>query len=75
MTQGLAYLYALQPQKRKEIDSFIDRFSYYADMSLDYILSFDTNEKQEDICTIQIEKENGLEQVEYMIEEFEKVIK
>ena len=44
-------------------------------MSLDYILSFDTNEKQEDICTIQIEKENGLEQVEYMIEEFEKVIK
>ena len=44
-------------------------------MSLDDLLSFDTNEKTIDITTIQIEKENGLKQVEYMVEEFRKVIK
>lgn len=75
MTQGLAYLYALEPQKRKAIDTFNENFSFYADMSLDDLLSFDTNEKTIDITTIQIEKENGLKQVEYMVEEFRKVIK
>lgn len=74
MTQGLAYLYALNPQKRKAIDNFVEQFSFYSEMSLDELLSFDTNEKTIDKCTIQIEKDNGLEQVEYMIEEFRKVV-
>lgn len=43
-------------------------------MRMDELLSFDTNEKTIDKCTIQIEKDNGLEQVEYMIEEFRKVV-
>lgn len=74
MTQGLSYLYALYPQKRKNIDNFVEHFSHYEEMSLDELLSFDTNEKTIDICTIQIEKENGLEQVQYMISEFRKVV-
>lgn len=74
MTQGLAYLYAICPQKRIIIDSFVDRFSFYSEMSLDELLSFDTNEKTIDKCTIQIEKDNGLEQVKYMIAEFRKVV-
>lgn len=74
MTQGLAYLYALHPAMREKIDGFNNDFNFYAEMSLDELLSFDTNEKTIDKCTIQIEKENGLEQVEYMIAEFEKVI-
>lgn len=41
---------------------------------MDELLSFDTNEKTIGIGTIQIEKDNGLEQVEYMIEEFRKVV-
>lgn len=74
MTQGLAYLYALNPQKRKAIDNFVEQFSFCEDMHMDELLSFDTNEKTIDKCTIQIEKNNGLEQVEYMIEEFRKVV-
>lgn len=74
MTQGLAYLYARCPQKEKDINSFIEHFSFYEEMSLDKLLSFDTNEKIFDKCTIQIEKDNGLEQVEYMIKEFRKVV-
>lgn len=75
MVQGLAYLYALNPQKRGEIEEFVENFSFYEDMHMDELLSFDTNEKTIDKCTIQIEKDNGLEQVEYMIEEFRKVVK
>lgn len=74
MVQGLAYMYALNPQKRKAIEEFVDHFSFYEDMHMDELLSFDTNEKTIDKCTIQIEKDNGLEQVEYMIEEFRKVV-
>lgn len=74
MTQGLAFLYALYPQKRKAYDSFIERFSFYEEMSLDELLSFDTNEKVINSKTIQIEKENGLEQIQYMISEFRKII-
>ena len=74
MTQGLAFIYATSPHKRKNIDKFIETFAMYSDMSLDEILSFVTNEKTIDMITFQIEKDNGLEQVEYMISEFDKVI-
>lgn len=74
MTQALAFLYAINPQKRKSIEEFVEHFSFYEEMSLDELLSFDTNEKTIDKCTIQIEKDNGLEQVEYMISEFRKVV-
>ena len=74
MTQGLAFIYATSPHKRKNIDKFIETFTMYSDMSLDEILSFVTNEKTIDMITFQIEKDNGLEQVRYMISEFDKVI-
>ena len=74
MTQGLAYLYAMCPHKRKVIEGFVNDFCFYESMSLDELLSFDTNEKSIDKCNIQIEKDNGLEQVEYMISEFRKVV-
>lgn len=74
MTQALAFLYALNPHKRKAIEEFVEHFSFYEEMSLDELLSFDTNEKTIDKCTIQIEKDNGFEQVEYMISEFRKVV-
>ena len=74
MTQGLAYLYANQSQKRGLIEEFVEHFSHYQNMQLDELLSFDTNMKILDTGTIQIEKDNGLEQVEYMISEFRKVV-
>ena len=74
ITQGLAYLYALQPEKRKDIDNYIESFSFYSNLSLDDLLSFDTKKKTVGIETIEIDEENGLKQVEKIIKEFRKVI-
>jgi hypothetical protein len=75
MTQGLAYLYAnADGQKKKKIDKFIDDYSFYSDMSIDELLSFETNSKQVGITTYEIEKSNGKEQMEYIIEQFEATV-
>ena len=74
MTQGLAFLYATEENKRKQIDKFVDEFSFYSDMSLDELLSFDTNEKVVGSTTIGLTKSNGLEEVEYIISAFRKAI-
>lgn len=74
MTQGLAFLYATEENKRKQIDKFVDEFSFYSDFSLDELLSFDTNEKVVGSTTIGLIKNNGLEEVEYIISVFRNVI-
>ncbi len=74
ITQGLAYLYALHPEKQSQIEEYIEAYSFYSRFSLDDLLSFDTQEKTIDIETIQIEEENGLKQVEKIIKDFRKVI-
>lgn len=74
MTQGLAFLYATEENKRKQIYRFVDEFSFYSDMSLDELLSFDTNEKVVGSTTIGLTKNNGLEEVEYIISAFKKVV-
>lgn len=74
MTQGLAFLYATEENKRKQIDKFVDEFSFYSDMSLDELLSFDTNEKVVGSTTIGLTKSNGLEEVEYIISAFRQAI-
>lgn len=74
MTQGLAFLYATEENKRKQIDKFVDEFSFYSDFSLDELLSFDANEKVVGSTTIGLIKNNGLEEVEYIISAFRKVI-
>lgn len=73
MVQGLAYLYALKPQKKIIIEEFIEHLSFYENMNMDDLLSFDSNEKVIDKCTIQIEKDNGLDQVEYELLNIELV--
>ena len=74
MTQGLAFLYATEENKRKRIDRFVDEFSFYSDFSLDELLSFDTNEKVIGSNIIELTKNNGLEEVEYIISAFRNVI-
>lgn len=74
MTQGLAFLYATEENKRKQIDKFVDEFSFHSDFSLDELLSFDTNEKMIGSDIRGITKENGLEEVEYIISAFRNVI-
>lgn len=74
MTQGLAVLYERIPEKRNAINKFIEDFSFYENMSIDYLLSFDTKEKTDGIGTIEIEKENGLEQLDYIIDCFREIV-
>lgn len=74
ITQGLAYLYALDDEKHEQINSFIDKYSYYEQMSLDEILSFDSNEQVVDNVLVQIEEANGLEQIRRIIREFNDIV-
>lgn len=75
ITQGLAFIYATSESKRKEIDKFIDDFNFYSDFSLDELLSFDAKENSREYVTIELQKNNGLEEVEYIISAFRNVIK
>lgn len=74
MTQGLAVLYERNPEKRNAINKFIEDFSFYEGMSMDYLLSFDTKEKTEENRTIEIDKENGLVQLDYIIDCFNEIV-
>lgn len=74
ITQGLAVLYNSAPEKRELIEKYIEKFSYYEGMSIDYLLSFDTNTKKDGICIIEIEKDNGIEQLEYIIKCFRDIV-
>ena len=73
-TLSWAFIYATEESKREKIDEFIDSFSFYSDMSLDKLLSFDTKEQSFGIETIELKKDNGLEEVEYIISAFRKAI-
>ena len=74
MTQGLAVLYERYPTKREKINRFIEDFSLYENMSIDYLLSFDTREKKDGKYTIEIEKANGLEELNYIIDSFKNIV-
>lgn len=74
MTQGLAFIYAASENKREEINNFLEEFSFYSDFSLDELLSFDAKENSCEYGTIEFQKNNGLEEVEYIISVFKKII-
>ena len=74
ITQGLAVLYERIPEKRSSIEAFIENFTFYKEMSIDYLLSFDTNTKTEGVSTLEIDKDNGLEQLEYIITCFREIV-
>lgn len=74
MTQGLAYLYALYPNKQKIIDIFINDFSFYEEFSIDAILKFTNKSNTIGIVTYELRKNNGKEELDYIIDEFDKII-
>lgn len=75
MTQGLAVIYYLDESKRKQICDFVDKFIRYEKMSIDDIYWFDEKAKMINEKEIfELEKDNGIEELKYMIEEFEKII-
>ena len=59
----------------RDINYKFEDFSFYEDMSIDYLLSFDTNEKTEGLGAIEIDKENGVDQLDYIISRFNEIVK
>ncbi|MGE4282842.1 MAG: hypothetical protein AB7G87_03900 [Clostridia bacterium] len=76
MLCGLSFIYATAGKdKQTEIIKFIEEYSFFSEMSLDLLLSFDTSTKNIDGITIELSFENGENAVENMIEDFRKVCK
>ncbi len=77
MVQALTYIYANAcEEKRNDIEKFIEKFYDYSVFRIDDLLSFETKEnKISDIETFVLEKNNGIEQLEYIINEFEQLAK
>lgn len=67
-TQTYNWMCLSATEQKEDLKDFDDKVISYAKEE------FDTNEKTVGIATVQIEKENGLKQVEYMIEEFDKIL-
>lgn len=73
---GFSFIYALaKNDKQKEIIAFIDDYSFFSEMSLDTLLSFDSTTKNINGITIEISHRNGQEAVKKMIEDFRKLCK
>ena len=73
---GLAYLYSTSTlEKKRLIEEFISDHMFYADMSIDYLLSFETNSKTDGVATIEIDFKNGEKALQSIIEAYRKVIK
>lgn len=76
MLSGLSFIYATaKDYKQEEIINFIEEYSFYSEMSLDMLLSFETSKKDINGITIEINYNNGEEAVEKMIEDFREVCK
>jgi hypothetical protein len=71
---GLSFIYATAGrEKQLEIEAFIEEFSFYSEMSIDGLLSFDTPTKMIEGVTIEINYNNGEKAIEDMIEKFRKI--
>ena len=71
---GLTFLLSANPAKKAMIEKFINEHMYYADMSIDYLLSFATNEKRDGTSTITINFDNGEKALQDIIEKYREVI-
>lgn len=73
---GLACLYPnSDSEKKNRIEKFIEDHMFYVDMSIDFLLSFETNSKTQDITTIEIDFNNGEEALQSIIETYRDVVK
>lgn len=66
------YLYA-DTNKRLLVDKFIEETSFYLKMSIDELLSFESNNKVVDGCEIELDYENGEAALIDVIEKFKKL--
>jgi len=76
MFSCLAYLYAnASSEKRVEIEKFIEDHLLYADMSIDFLLSFENASKTDGAMTIELDCENGEIALQKIISEFDQITK
>ena len=72
MVCALMHLYSTS--NKKAIESFFENYSFYADWSIDTILSFENQEKVIDGITYQLDAENGQKVLEKMLDKFIEII-
>lgn len=72
---GLAYIYALDSNKRAVIERFIAENGYFDDWSIDTILSFDNNKRIINGTEYSLNEENGLVALEHIVEEFRSIVR
>lgn len=76
MVSTLTFVYAnSDAEKKRQIEQFIDDFSYYSNWNIDTILSFETNRKIVDGSDYQIDYPNGEKAIESIIEQFKNICK
>lgn len=75
MIAALAYIYKESNEaKQQAICRFIENHMFYSDMSIDYLLSFDTSLKEEEGCNVELSHENGEEALASIITEFSALL-
>ena len=73
---GLSFLYATAEfESQLEIINFIEEYSFFSEMSIDFILSFDTSSKVVNGINFEIDFKNGEQAVKKIIDDFKKIVK
>ncbi len=76
MACGLSFVYSTASDiKGIMIKKFIEDYSFFSEMSLDLLLSFETSTKDIDGISYEINFENGKTALEKMIEDFRQAVK
>lgn len=71
-----SFIYATAAKEKQiEIINFIEEYSFFSEMSIDFLLSFDIPKRVINGITIEIGFENGEKAVEKMIDNFRQVCK
>lgn len=76
MIHAAIYVYSKANDiEKKAIEEYIHKVTFYSEWSIDQLLSFESKEKIIDGITYQLEFENGKQQLEHIIQEFEELIR
>lgn len=72
---GLAYLYPnSSPEKQQMFLEFIQSHTFYSEMSIDYLLSFETESKSNGVFTTVLDFPNGEEALISIIDAYRKLV-
>ncbi len=76
ISAGLGYLFAnANNDKRTRIEEYLENYSYYLEMPMDELLSFDSPTKRIDTWIQEIDYNNGKEAIEDYIDKLDNLIR